>query len=280
MLASLTRVRIAALVSLTTVAGWVLGAGALSRGLLWCVVGTFLLAAGASALNQVQERRQDALMQRTRGRPIPSGRISVAAALGVSFSLLAAGGAFLTWAGGLAALGLGAFALLWYNGVYTHLKRRTRFAAVPGALIGAVPPAIGCVAAGGDLGAPPMLAVMFFMFIWQVPHFWLLLLLYPRDYERAGWRDLQSLFSPPQLSRVTAVWTFAAATAALLFPLFGAVRLWPTVAVLVAAATWLCAGAAGLLCGTGDGPRVRRVFAQINLFALVALLGLIVDQGV
>jgi hypothetical protein len=61
---------------------------------------------------------------------------------------------------------------------------------------------------------------------------------------------------------------------------FGVVRLWPIAAILVVAAAWLCVGAAGLLRGSGSGPQVRRVFAQINVFAVVALLGLIVDQGV
>ena len=67
-------------------------------------------------------------------------------------------------------------ALIWYNGIYTPLKRKTAFAVVPGSVIGAIPPMVGYVAAGGSALDPQILAFAFFMFMWQIPHFWLLIM--------------------------------------------------------------------------------------------------------
>jgi hypothetical protein len=86
--------------------------------------------------------------------------------------------------------------VLWYNGVYTFLKRKSPFAAIPGAVIGAIPPAIGWICGKGALSFDPqILALSFFFFIWQVPHFWLLLLNFGRDYEKAGFPSLTRIFN-------------------------------------------------------------------------------------
>ena len=91
-------------------------------------------------------------MKRTANRPLPAGRMSLASALFLSGLLILLGLYFLTSSeanAGLLAL-LGAFAVIWYNGIYTYLKRLTAFAVIPGALLGALPPVIGWTAAGGD----------------------------------------------------------------------------------------------------------------------------------
>ena len=175
-------------VTLTTVTGYLLASGCLVASMWIPVLGVFVLAAGSAALNQWQERDIDARMPRTRHRPIPSGRIEPTTALFVAIVMMLAGLTLLTSAGRseLLLLALGGFALVWYNGVYTYLKRLTAFAVVPGALIGSVPPCIGYVAAGGDLHDPELLLVAMFFFIWQIPHFWLLMLIMGDEYEAAG----------------------------------------------------------------------------------------------
>ena len=154
---------------------------------LGVLVGVMLLSSGASALNQVQERRQDALMARTAGRPLPSGRLSLVQ--GIGFAALAlTTGAVVLWMGiGPTAGVLGLVAAAFYNGLYTPwLKPTSPFAAVPGALPGALPPVIGWVAGGGapwDVGALILFGILF---LWQMPHFWALALRYREDYAAAS----------------------------------------------------------------------------------------------
>jgi len=167
---------------------------------------------------------------------------------------------------------LGLAALFWYNVLYTYLKRITPFAAVPGALVGAIPPAIGWTAAGGQVLDPAILSVAFFFFVWQVPHFWLLLLIHGQDYKRAGYPALTDVFSSPQLKRITAAWMAATATACLLLPFFRVVRS-PVVALgFVVAAGWLSRDSLRLI---GMGRRhfsFGLAFRGINFYALSIIL--------
>jgi protoheme IX farnesyltransferase len=273
-LAELTKVRISAMSTLTGAAGYV----AFARGLHWGVVaaslGTVLLAMGASALNEVQERDYDAVMLRTRNRPIPTGAVSPAAAAAVAFALGAAGFAVLYFGGNLTAALLGLLAMVWYNGIYTPLKRVTAFAAVPGSLIGALPPAIGWAAAGGNPLDPAILALCTVFFIWQVPHFWLLLFLYGEDYARAGFPTLDRVLSKPGLARLTFTWMAATAASCTLLPAFGAVRSLPSFFLLAASALWLIWKSLPVL---GPAPSYRRAFLHINLFALFLVLSTLLD---
>jgi protoheme IX farnesyltransferase len=165
------------------------------------------------------------------------------------------------------AIALGVFTVFWYNGVYTPLKRVTAFAAVPGGLVGALPPVIGWVCAGGDIFDPRIRAVAFFFFIWQIPHFWLLLMRTGEDYRRAGLPSLTSVFSREQLARVTFVWMLATAVASLVFPLFGVTRsLWVYLG-FVAAAAWLGWHAVSMLRSGGT----HLAFKEINVFALLVI---------
>ena len=208
-LLELLKLRIAALSMLSVFAGYVLAAGTVDLGLIPPLVGVFLLACGAAALNQFQERDIDAKMDRTKGRPLPSGRVTPGYVLGVAVTLVLLGSLLLfpRWS----AIGLGWLTILWYNALYTPLKRVTAFAAVPGGVVGALPPAIGWVCGGGDLLDPRIFAVSFFFFVWQIPHFWMLLLRVGSDYQQAGLPTLSAVFSRRQLSRVTFVWRLTTA---------------------------------------------------------------------
>ena len=184
----LTKPRITLLVVLTTWVGFVT-ASASVRGaggrLASTLVGTGLVAAGASALNQVLERASDALMNRTRSRPIPAGRIRPVEAALFGLLLTAAGLALLAALGGALAA-LVAFAT-WasYLFLYTPLKRRTHLATLVGAVPGALPPVIGWAAASGRL-EPGAFILFAIVFLWQIPHFLAIAWLYREDYERGG----------------------------------------------------------------------------------------------
>ncbi len=231
----LLRVRIGGMVTLSAAMGYLLATAQPAVTQAVALSGVFLLSAGASVLNQIQERHYDALMQRTRLRPIPAGTVSLTHAWCVAVILIVLGETvlgFFSWP----AAALGLLTLFWYNGVYTPLKRRTSFAVVPGALVGAVPPVIGWVLGDGALLDRQIGAVAFFFFLWQIPHFWLLLLVHPGDYERGGFPSLASLFSHKQLVRIVSVWMLAAAVSCLVLPIYGAIRSPLPCGALVAAA--------------------------------------------
>ena len=273
----LTKLRISGASTFTAAAGYVAFLRGVNAGLVTTLLGILLLAMGSSALNEVQERRFDALMPRTANRPIPRGDLSPAHGALIALVLAVSGFLVLLLAHNLTSALLGALALAWYNGFYTPLKRVSAFAVVPGSLIGALPPAIGWTAAGGSAADPSLLTLAFVFFIWQVPHFWLLVGLHAEGYEGAGYPTLVSLFGRPRLSRLTFTWTCGTAAACGLLPLFRVLVSWPAEIMLGLGAIWLILGSLPLLGGGQSAPLYRRVFMNINLFALVLTAAVILD---
>jgi protoheme IX farnesyltransferase len=274
----LGKIRISQLVAMSTLLGYILAAGELSLFMLVPTLATFLLSCGSAALNQYQEREYDRLMERTRLRPISSGRITPVEGLLISFALIAAGSVVLFLKVNTAALGLGWLNILWYNGIYTPLKRKTPFAVIPGSLIGAIPPAIGWVAGGESLLDPRILAIGFFFLIWQVPHFWLLLLTLGRDYEKAGFPSLTQKFTPGQLARITYIWIIATAMACLLIPLFGIGNSSALYLILFISAGWLVWDSRKLLHRSFNNFSFRPVFKSINIYILIVMLALSIER--
>jgi protoheme IX farnesyltransferase len=185
--AALTKPRLNFLVVVTSAAGYYLGAptGTHLLAMTQAVVGTALVAGGAAVLNQVYERDTDALMRRTRMRPLPDGRIAVNDARAFGLVLATAGVALLAvWANALAAL-LALATLVTYLGLYTPMKRRSTLATLVGAVPGALPPLIGWTAARGALseGGWTLFAIVF---LWQIPHFMAIAWMYREDYRNAG----------------------------------------------------------------------------------------------
>lgn len=265
MVLELAKVRIAVLATASAVTGYFLAARGFSADIVLLVAGVFLLAGGAGALNQVQEVSIDALMLRTAGRPIPSGRMSRRTGLLIALAMLGLGLVFL--ASSPAAAALGVCTVIWYNGIYTPLKRVTAFAAIPGGIVGALPPAIGWAMGGGALNDPRIVAVAFFFFVWQVPHFWLLLLRIGDDYVRAGLPTLTQLFSRGQLARIIYVWMIATVVACVSMPLFGvSSAVWAQVGLAVAS-LWLGWHATAMVRSQGE----VLAFHHINVYALFVI---------
>jgi heme o synthase len=149
------------------------------------VAGTALVAAGAAVLNQVAERRTDALMRRTRHRPVPDGRIAPADARLFGGVISAGGLALLAASPPLVAAALAVATIVIYLAVYTPLKRRTPIATIVGAIPGALPPLIGWTASHGSVSAGG-LALFAIVFLWQIPHFMAIAWMYRDDYARAS----------------------------------------------------------------------------------------------
>jgi protoheme IX farnesyltransferase len=277
-LLELSKVRITFAVSLTTITGYVLASGRFDAGLILPTLGIFILACGSSALNHYQEKDKDAQMERTRNRPIPSGRISPEGALAVAILLTIIGSALIYIGSGFLAMQLGILALIWYNAIYTPLKKKTAFAVVPGSVIGAIPPMVGWVAGGGSLADPRAMIIAFFFFIWQVPHFWLLLLKFGKEYEQAGFPSITSFYSNKQIKNTTFVWTMATAVTALMLPVFGIVNSLVIAIGLLVLVIWLVVVFAKLLKPGDEKFNPRYYFMKINYFVLFMIIFLAVDS--
>ncbi|MFC2171582.1 protoheme IX farnesyltransferase [Acidobacteriota bacterium] len=239
------------------------------------VLGVFLLACGASALNQVQEVRIDARMERTRLRPVPSGRLDPFVAVFIAVILILAGLYVLTSVDRhtTVLLALALFAVIWYNLVYTYLKRITAFAVVVGSLVGAAPPLMGWAAAGGDIRDPAILLVALFMIIWQIPHFWLLVLMRGKEYERAGLPSPSRVFTQIQLARITFMWILAAVCAGFLTFLLMGIGF-PWILIVLAASVWLITRSSMILRHNLEAQIIRSSFFRMIGYLVVVLVTL------
>lgn len=185
--ATLTKARLSVLVLAATLAGFLLGAdGPVDLKLLAStLLGTALVAFGASALNQVWERDLDARMNRTADRPIPAGRMSADEGLYFGTACGAAGTVYLLLTTNPPAAAIAAITLLLYVFVYTPLKTRSTICLPVGAVPGALPPLIGFAAAHGSITYEAWLPVLL-VYFWQHPHFLAIAWLYREDYARGG----------------------------------------------------------------------------------------------
>jgi protoheme IX farnesyltransferase len=192
-LIELVKARLTLLVLLTTVVGFYLGAEGPTNWsmLLQTVLGTAAAAAGAAALNQWWEHRLDALMQRTKSRPVPAGRMRPIEALAIGSTLSIFGVSYLAFACNALCAALAAITIIVYIFAYTPLKLVSTFNTALGAVPGALPPMIGWAAARGTLnaGAWMLFAILFF---WQLPHFFAIAWMYRDDYARAGFQMISS----------------------------------------------------------------------------------------
>jgi protoheme IX farnesyltransferase len=265
-------------VTVTTLVAYVLNTKQMETAFAGILLAVFLLAAGASALNQVQEYKTDALMGRTRKRPIPSGIITTKSGIFISAALIVTGSILLYLSAGLIPFLLGLFNIIWYNGLYISLKFKTAFAIIPGSLSGVLPAAIGWTAAGGHLSSPVLIILGFFLWMWQIPHFWILILQYGKEYEQAGLSSLTSIFSAEQLRGITFVWVVATCITSLMLPLFGLLNnLW-FIALFAVAFGWIVMYFIRNFILSSENKPVRRAFVMINMFQALVMLLLVADQ--
>ena len=185
-LIELTKPRLSFLVLISTGVGMMLAPSGppevLRAGL--ALLATALVVGGANALNCYLERDVDALMSRTRKRPLPAGRLEPSAGLAFGLGISVVGVSTLLWIEPLASL-LATVALLSYVLMYTPLKRKTAWCTIVGAIPGAIPPMIGWAVSSGSLGTGAWL-LFAWIFLWQPPHFFALASLFARDYRSAG----------------------------------------------------------------------------------------------
>jgi len=274
----LTKFVLSFAVSLSALFAYVMAKGETGTDMYLATFAVLLVAMGVSTLNQVQEYEKDALMARTKHRPIASGKwspttgiviaaILILLSLGLIYSLI-----------GMIGINLFLFAFIWYNFVYTPLKRTSAFAVVPGAILGVIPPAIGWIAAGHSLQEPQFFAVGLFYFVWQIPHFWLLVMLFHGEYRDGGYPTAMKLFGKLSLQKVTFVWLFLTIqTGIFMVSIFGVdsdIIYW----LLILTGLLGFASSLQLLVKNFELKNARKIFYQINLAFLMTIILVAIDQ--
>ena len=274
----LGKVTISIPVALTGFLGYFLYKPVIDVAAILSVSGIFLLSLGSGALNQIQERHTDARMNRTKGRPIPAGIITVRKAILFSVICALSGTILLMLTGHLLAAALGIFTLSWYNLVYTPLKRITAFAVLPGALIGALPPLIGWTAAGGNPWNLEIITVAFLLFVGQMPHYWLLLIKIGSEFRDAGMPVITSLFEPRQIRNLSFIWIAATGVIVMMLPATPIIQSRVISLILIISALVFLIRMFQHIYRGNLIKHWKKAFITVNLFYLVIILVLIADR--
>jgi protoheme IX farnesyltransferase len=251
-------------------------------GFEWTALGTmfylFVLFLGASTLNNYQDRDIDSRLVRTRRRALPMGEVGSRAALLQALALILVGtlGMFVV-TGSMLLPTMGLIGVCVYNLVYTPLKRRTTLAIVPGAVCGVVPIPMGWMAAGGDLAAPEVWILVVVLGVWQLPHFWLVVLASREDYRESGIPNMLRVLSVHQLHKLVFVWVTAFAVLTLLLPLYRVVLSEAAAWLFLANALVLVSVFGVLLFSQRAGHRYRDLFRYLSLSGAIVLSVIAVD---
>jgi len=274
----LFRVELSAMVALSALAGYLFFGGSLQIQTLLVTSGVGFLAAGCSALNQWQEQDLDGLMERTQRRPLPTGTISPQAVLLLASLAISSGSLLLSALPGRMPLLLGLLAVIWYNAIYTPLKRRTPFAAIPGAICGALPPLIGWTAAGGVLITHKSLLLAGTLFVWQIPHTWLLLCRYRDDLQRSGLPNIFKTIPTHRLLKINACWMASLFLCYLLFPLFGYIQNRVLVSLYILSLAVVVFSVFKKTNAADNADLILKKFHLINISMALLLTVLILDR--
>lgn len=275
--AELSKLKIMIPVSFTGFTGYFIKKPEISPGIFLVTAGILFLAVSASVLNQIQEADIDALMKRTRNRPLPTGRIKIRNAQVYFFLNLAAGTLLVFAAGNVIAALTGLFAVLWYNGVYTNAKRLTAYAIIPGSLTGALPPLIGWLAAGGSPFDRTILFLELLFFIGQIPHFLLLIIKYGEEYEKASIPVISRRISHGAMNRITFA-LVAASVVTAIFLCYHAMTGSGLIIACLIASVLLLWQFSGLLRKPLNGNSCMKYFNSLDSYFLLVLILLISDK--
>ena len=282
---ALLKPRVMSLVVFTALAGLLAAPGVVHPMVALAAIVFVAVGAGASgALNMWWDADIDAVMRRTRGRPVPSGRVEAGDALAIGLTLSAFSVVMLGLAANLAAAGLLAFTIFFYAVVYSMwLKRLTPENIVIGGAAGAFPPLIGWVAATGGVSVEPLL-MFALIFLWTPPHFWALALFVRSDYDDAGVPMLTVTHGRPATRR--RIWWYALA----LTPVVAGLALTPVGGPAYAAAAlvlqalflrgaWIVRGRSEG-AAEADGYAAEKALFRLSLYYVLLLFAaLIVDAG-
>jgi len=274
----LTKFVLSFAVSLSALFAYIMAKGEIGGDMFLATFAVLLVAMGVSTLNQVQEYKEDALMERTKHRPIASGKWSPLTGIVIGVALIIASLLLIYNLLGMLGVDLFLFSFIWYNIVYTPLKKKSALAVVPGAILGVIPPAIGWLTAGHSLMEVEFYALALFYFVWQVPHFWLLVMLHYGGYKNAGYPTAMQLFGKITLQKLTFVWLIMTIqTGYFMVSIFEPVSMIINI-LLIITALLAFASSLQLLYKNFELKYARKVFVQINFAFLGTVILLSIDR--
>lgn len=259
------------LVGFSAFFGFALSARVLGLSAWLVFTSVFLLACGAASLNSYQEHRWDRLMRRTRRRPVAMGIVAPEQARRQG-QVLVGLGLFLLYLGTSDPVPVlvGIASLCLYNLVYTPLKYRSIWSILPGALCGALPPFIGWLAGGGAFFSPLIIGAVALLALWQIPHFWLVMLSNKIDYHSSPLPSLANRLPEKRLRLISIIW-FAALIVVLhtLLALFASMPA--TIRIMISIVSLVVLLVYSLQMGVRREPPYRFLFIMLNSFMLYTM---------
>ena len=275
---SLSKLIISASVTFTTLTGYVISKNTIDLKIVPLLIGVFLLAAGASAINHIIEHKTDALMPRTKNRPIPSGRMSILQAKIWTLIFLLFGVIILLAFTNISCTLLGLINVLWYNMVYTPLKKISIWALFAGTMAGIIPFFMGTVAATNQAPEASLYFIGVYMFLWQIPHFLLLICKYGVEYEQAGLASVTQKTSVDKILIISYTWMIASCIASLFLPLFGITHHLTSGIIILAISTLVFLFIVYQLITKSRNQDYRTPFIITNLMQTGFMLTLVFDS--
>jgi len=264
-------------VSLSALFAYIMAKGEVGFDMLLATFSVLLVAMGVSTLNQVQEYKSDAKMTRTKNRPIAAGRMTPQTGIIIASILIILSFLSIYTLLGFTGINIFMFAFIWYNAMYTPLKKKSALAVVPGAILGVIPPAIGWLVAGHTLLELEFIGIALYYFIWQVPHFWLLVMLFHGDYKDGGYPTAMRLFGQASLQRLTFVWLIFTIQAGIFLVYTYEVYL-PTMILSIVVGIFAFISSLELLTDKFELKNAKTVFWKINASFLAIIILLSVDE--
>jgi len=276
LLIQFTRLYLSLTVSLSALFTYLLAVETPSLEIIIPWLGVLLLALGTSGLNQIQEKDYDAKMDRTSKRPLVNKELSILNAYIISISLMSLSTYLLYYSMGLNGVFFSIFTIVTYNLIYTYMKRISYWALILGSLLGVVSPMIGWIVSGNSIDDIRFISLFLLFFIWQVPHFWLLMLMNGNDYEKAGFPTLKDKLGEVGLMRVISIWCYFVIFLALFMQYNFGVSL-PIWIVLIIISLYMSYSSYLLFSAKTRTNKFFKIkFMELNTFVLVNIILLLI----
>jgi protoheme IX farnesyltransferase len=270
----LAKVPLCFFIGCSTIFGYILADPVITGSTFFSGLGIFVIATGAATLNSMQEYQVDGELERTKNRPLPKGLLTPIQA-GVQALFLLFIGLMILFAASKTSLPvlIATFAVFLYNAIYTPLKKRTVLAIIPGAICGALPPYIGWLGGGGEVVSYSGALLIVLFVLWQVPHFWLVLLTFKEDYKKSNLPNFLKQFREQSLKRFFVTWIGSLVLVMLMFLILPVHLGWISrVIIIINACLLVVAFLYGLAIRKTSDYRILFIFLNFALFLHMAVL--------